>query len=462
MNRAAPMTRSAVTVVARRWLILSFSASAVGLVMTAVTGILWLAWLALLLVFAITIAAYLSLGSIDKVRRALLTTEPFLDEARPELDVPPVTEEDTPDPSSSRQLRALMDSSVDARDPHRTSPMTGRGEPANRPSRADRGDMVKTMRVARSLGAATEHGPDTEPESLDSQIYELVEKLGAGNMGEIWRGRHKRLGRQCAVKILRKKAADWEDEQRFEREARVMATLSSPHTVEIYDFGIRQDGSFYYVMELLDGIDLQKLIERFGPLPATRVVHILRQACHSLQEAHAAGLVHRDLKPANMILCRYGQDVDMLKLVDFGLAKEEAPIGEAGKKLTRMRTVLGTAAYLAPESRAGSVHVDHRADLYGLACIAFWLLTGRLVFSEKNPIKMIHAHIAEAPPRVSEHASGVPAALDALIDRCLAKAPEDRIQDARTLRAALDELCRETYWTDDEARQWWTRYGEAI
>lgn len=359
-------------------------------------------------------------------------------------------------------LKALIDSSVcELPNSDRTDGARG-SDGGKGPATSSKRAGAKTLRVAKSFHPPSIDEPITTTETLDSDIYELVEKLGAGSMGEIWRGRHRRLGRSCAVKMLRKKAADWEDEQRFEREARVMASLSSPHTVEIYDFGLRQDGAFYYVMELLDGIDLQKLVSRFGPLPARRVVHIMRQACHSLAEAHAAGLVHRDLKPANLILCRYGQDLDMLKLVDFGLAKEASPLAGRAKKLTRLRTVLGTAAYLAPESRSGSVHVDHRADLYGLACIGFWLLSGRMVFDEKNPLKMVRAHVSAVPPRVSELVPDVPPELDALIDKCLAKNPDDRIQDARSLRKSLDTVCGDQRWTDDEARDWWQIHGDTI
>jgi serine/threonine-protein kinase len=214
-------------------------------------------------------------------------------------------------------------------------------------------------------------------------------------------------------------------------------------------------------MELLDGIDLQKLVRRDGPLDPRRVIHILRQACHSLEDAHAAGLVHRDLKPANLVLCRYGRDWDMVKVVDFGLAKESVGKPGGAKKLTLMRTVLGTAAYLAPESRTGSVHVDHRADLYGLACIAFWLLSGRLVFDEKSPIRMVNAHVMQEPPHVREFVPEVNEDLDSLIHKCLAKDPADRIQDARAMRTALDAMSRDEYWTDAEAREWWESESES-
>jgi len=455
---------------ARRWLLICFIVGASGMAMTALAALPWLAWATLAASAAVTVVAWLSVGE----ETGILRTEKSLSVEAPRSDPdsgsgsdpvsasPIAVQAEAASAAAESDLKALIDSSV------RELPKRGAAGVA-RDSRSGNDEAfsssrsgAKTLRVAKSFHPPSLEEPMTVPETLDSDIYELVEKLGAGSMGEIWRGRHRRLGRGCAVKMLRKKAADWEDEQRFEREARVMAQLSSPHTVEIYDFGLRQDGSFYYVMELLDGIDLQKLVSQFGPLPARRVVHIMRQACHSLAEAHAAGLVHRDLKPANLILCRYGQDLDMLKLVDFGLAKEASPSAGRAKKLTRMHTVLGTAAYLAPESRAGSVHVDSRSDLYGLACIAFWLLTGRMVFEEKHPIRMVRAHVSAVPPRVTEFAPDVPSELDAIIDKCLAKKPEDRIQDAQSLRKALETVCGDDGWTDEDAREWWKRHGDAI
>ncbi len=454
---------------ARGWLLFCFVVSACGMVITALAALPWLAWATIAVSAAVTVVAWLSLGEetgILRTEKSLLVEGPLSGPISGPASAPDSApliaaqaEMATPRPVSD--LKALIDSSVRELPESGGAGVAG-GSGGDEVVSSARRDGAKTLRVAKSFHPPSIDEPMTVPETLDSEIYELVEKLGAGSMGEIWRGRHRRLDRDCAVKMLRKKAADWEDEQRFEREARVMAGLSSPHTVAIYDFGLRQDGSFYYVMELLDGIDLQKLVSRFGPLPARRVVHIMRQACHSLAEAHAAGLVHRDLKPANLILCRYGQDLDMLKLVDFGLAKEASPSAGRVKKLTRMRTVLGTAAYLAPESRAGSVHVDSRADLYGLACIAFWLLSGRMVFDEKNPIRMVQAHVSAVPPRVTEFAADVPPELDAIIDKCLAKKPEDRIQDARSLRKALETVCGDQGWTDEDAREWWKSHGDTI
>ena len=171
------------------------------------------------------------------------------------------------------------------------------------------------------------------------------------------------------------------------------------------------------------------------------------------------GLVHRDLKPANLLLCRYGKDVDMLKVVDFGLAKEgESELNVRAVKLTKPRTVLGTAAYLAPESIKGSRLVDHRADLYALGCVAFWMLTKRLVFEEKNPVRMIHAHTSQAPPRLRTVMPEAPQVLDDLIDHCLRKKPEERPNDASEIRARLEQLSAEGYWTDTEARGWWAEH----
>lgn len=455
------MSEGQQAVQARRWLVMALAFHVTGMLAVRLSGSWWLLAIMVGLSSILTAAGWKSIGAADGVLR----TEKSLDiSAAVERDRLVQAETPFDEDELATRVRAVQvssDSSVGALGESDVTRVAQSSSRSAMVSASAEEQAATTLRVARSLRPPSPSRPSSSPETLDSDTYELLEKLGAGNMGEIWRGRHRRLDRRCAIKILRKKAADWEDEQRFEREARVMAGLSSPHTVEIYDFGIRQDGSFYYVMELLDGIDLQKLVGRHGPLDPRRVIHILRQACHSLEDAHAAGLVHRDLKPANLVLCRYGRDWDMVKVVDFGLAKESVAKPGGAQKLTRMRTVLGTAAYLAPESRTGSVHVDHRADLYGLACIAFWLLSGRLVFDEKNPIRMVNAHVTQEPRHVREFVPEVNEDLDSLIHKCLAKDPADRIQDARAMRTALDAMSRDEYWTDAEAREWWESQSES-
>ena len=196
--------------------------------------------------------------------------------------------------------------------------------------------------------------------------------------------------------------------RRFEREAQVIAQLRSPHTVTLFDFGVAEEGSFYYVMELLDGVDTDTLIRRFGPIPAERVVHILRQMCHSLSEAESCGLVHRDIKPANIFLCRYGEDHDFVKVLDFGIAKvAHETSSETQTAITIPNVIQGTPAFIAPEQALGGTDVDARADIYSTGCVAYWLLTGQLVFTADTPMKLLlaHAHTPPEPPSVENRDS---------------------------------------------------------
>ena len=290
--------------------------------------------------------------------------------------------------------------------------------------------------------------------------YKLVERLGEGGMGEVWRAEHASLARPAAIKLIRGEAIGGSDEEaatalrRFEQEAQATAALRSPHTITLYDFGRTQDGSFYYVMELLDGIDLQALVERFGPLPPERAAHVLRQVCLSLAEAHARGLVHRDIKPANIYLCRQGLELDFAKVLDFGLVKRTAAGPTGDPRLTQEGQFSGTPTYLAPEVASGEPEVDARADLYAVGCVAYWLLTGRTVFTGDTALKQILAHVAEAPAPPSRCAA-LPAALDELVLRCLAKRPGDRPQSAELLAASFAALPLEPSWTPERARSWW-------
>lgn len=291
-----------------------------------------------------------------------------------------------------------------------------------------------------------------------SSSYELRERLASGSMGEVWLARHRTLGRNVALKRIKPGEIDVEDTQRFEREARVLSGLTSPHTIEVFDFGVMPSGELFYAMELLDGIDLQTAVAEHGAFPPERVVYLLSQACASLKEAHDQGLVHRDVKPANFMTCRYGGEHDFLKVLDFGLVKKPVPEGgDAG--ITRPAAVLGTAAYLAPESVKGSKFVDGRADLYALGAVGFWLLTGRLVFEHAQAMAMIRAHIAEPPPRSSQHSPfTVPAELDELLYACLAKDPNDRPANAGVLRRRLEQVPLVTRWDEDRAAAWWSEH----
>src|SRR5262249_34382975 len=217
--------------------------------------------------------------------------------------------------------------------------------------------------------------------------------------------------------------------------------LRSPHTVQLYDFGVSEDGAFYYVMELLDGIDLETLVKRFGPQNPGRVVGLLKQVCQSLAEAHCAGLVHRDIKPTNIFLCRMGVEYDFAKVLDFGLVK--IVLGQGETRMTREGVTTGTPAYIAPEVATASQQIDGRADLYGLGCVAYWLLTGNLVFAERSAMAMAMAHVQETPiPPSQKSEISVPASLDRVVMACLAKEPKDRPATSEALLRMLEE-CKE-------------------
>jgi serine/threonine-protein kinase len=296
--------------------------------------------------------------------------------------------------------------------------------------------------------------------------YTLEEKIGSGGMGEVWRARHRLLIRPAAVKLVTAPplgAGDRDPELRllrFEREARATAGLKSPHTVQLYDFGVTDDGTLYYVMELLDGMDLDTLVERTGPLPAERAIHLLSQVCASLDDAHQNGLVHRDIKPANLIVSRIGGAWDFVKVLDFGLVKlERAEQSEQSLRLTAETNVSGTPAFIAPESVIGG-ETDHRVDLYSLGCVAYWLVTGKLVFEGPGKVKVMSDHVHTAPePPSSRTEAPIPPALDALILECLEKDPEKRPRSAASLQARLQSIVVPAPWTRERAEQWWSRHA---
>jgi serine/threonine-protein kinase len=247
--------------------------------------------------------------------------------------------------------------------------------------------------------------------------------------------------------------------ERFRREAEAAASLRSPHTISLYDFGVAQDGTFFLVMELLDGLDLETLVERFGPVPPERSVHLLRQACDSLAEAHARGLVHRDIKPSNIFTCRMGLAVDFVKVLDFGLVKAVGEGDGGSTLLTAPDSTTGTPAYIAPEVVRGDRVPDHRVDIYTLGCVAYWLLTGRLVFQAPNAIQLMyqHANATPVPPsQVSE--LDIPPALDSVILACLAKHPEERPQNAGDLARQLAAAVPGDRWNEERAHRWWDRH----
>ncbi len=294
--------------------------------------------------------------------------------------------------------------------------------------------------------------------------YRLVAALGTGGMGEVWRAEHRMLARPAAVKLILPERLGAGDNgvdrsaliRRFEREAQATALLFSPHTIEVYDFGVNADGTLYYVMELLDGINLNSLVKKHGPQPPERVVHILRQACHSLHEAHLSGLIHRDIKPSNLFLCRYGTEVDFLKVLDFGLVKVRRPDRDGETLLTREGTATGTPAYMPPEIALNERAIDARADIYALGCVAYWLLTGELVFEADSSMKVLVMHVKDEPVPPSQRTElDIPPALEAIVMDCLAKDPDRRPATARALSDRLRDLRIEERWTEARAQAWW-------
>ena len=296
--------------------------------------------------------------------------------------------------------------------------------------------------------------------------YRLGELLGSGGMGEVYKATHTMLARPAAVKLIRPEAlgaGDGEAAQlamrRFTREAEAAANLRSPHTVEVYDFGVTEDQRLYFVMEMLEGLDLETLVREHGALPAGRVVHIVRQVCESLEEAHARGLVHRDIKPANIHVGRVGLRYDFVKVLDFGLVKEVKRPSAAESLLTAEGLALGTPSYMSPELALGE-DVDGRADIYALGCVAYYLLTGHLVFESDNPMRIMVRHIDEKPvPPSTRTDRPIPPSLDDAVLGCLAKEPAARTPSAAALAAALARAASDTEpWGDAQAAQWWAAH----
>ncbi|MBN2361832.1 MAG: protein kinase [Deltaproteobacteria bacterium] len=301
-------------------------------------------------------------------------------------------------------------------------------------------------------------------DALRYGAYELIEPIGRGGMGEVWRARHGALGRPVAVKLIRPdRLSGVEPEhkrellKRFEREVRATSMLRSPHTVAVYDIGTAEDGTLFYAMELLEGINLQQLVAVHGPVPVERAVHLLLQACDALAEAHGLGLVHRDVKPGNLLACRLGLQHDYLKVLDFGLVKLEAA-PSAQSQLTGDGTLIGSPAFMPPEVPAGTA-LDGRADLYALGCVAFWLVTGQLVFEGANPLQVLMRHAGEEPIAPSQRLGlSLPAAFDDLVLACLRKHPDERPAGAREVAAALRAIPLEQPWTAERAEAWWSEH----
>jgi hypothetical protein len=283
--------------------------------------------------------------------------------------------------------------------------------------------------------------------------YTLKEKIGEGGMGVVYRAEHEMLRRPTAIKLLPPGAAGETNLRRFEREVQQTARLTSPHTVSIYDYGRTPDGLFYYVMEYLDGIDLESLVREGGPVAPGRVVRILRQICAALAEAHGIGLIHRDVKPANILLVERGGITDIAKILDFGLVKE---VSSADGGLTAENVLQGTPQYMAPEAIRDSSSQDPRSDLYALGAVGYFLLTGTPVFSGKSALETIHHHLQTAPEPLSKRlGSPLPPKLEAVILACLSKEPDQRPESAKALAKALGACDDVTPWDEVEAQAWW-------
>ncbi len=285
--------------------------------------------------------------------------------------------------------------------------------------------------------------------------YRLKRKIGSGGMGEVYLAEHQMMKRPCVLKMIRPdRAGDEKVLARFQREVRATARLSHWNTVEIFDYGRTLDGVFYYVMEYLPGMSLSDLVKEYGPLPPERVVYLLRQVCDALREAHGMGLIHRDIKPGNIFAAQRGGVHDVAKLLDFGLVK---PLMEEEQsiQLTAEGTITGSPLFMSPEQATGESHADVRSDIYALGTVTYYLLTGRPVFEETGPIKLILAHAQREVVPPSHHRDGIPEDLERIVLRCLAKSPLDRYQTVNELARDLAACECSGDWGPEEAAKWW-------
>ncbi len=288
--------------------------------------------------------------------------------------------------------------------------------------------------------------------------YRLTKLLGSGGMGKVYLAEHEMMKRPCAVKVIRpEKAGDPKNLARFEREVRATAKLSHWNSIDIFDYGRTDDGTFYYVMEFLPGHNLGELVDGHGPLPVARIVYLMRQVCDALAEAHGQNLIHRDIKPANIYCAFRGGVFDVAKLLDFGLAK---PLTDAkDSELTQAGSITGSPLYMSPEQATGGDEVDARSDIYSLGAVMYFMATGRPPFSYPQPIKVMVAHASETPRPPRELNPDIPLELEEVILRCLEKQPEDRFQNVAALRDALEQIPLQQPWSAEQAANWWHEFG---
>jgi len=323
-------------------------------------------------------------------------------------------------------------------------------------------DLVSFVLLTVLAAVASVFGVDTirslQREAFEARQfgqYRLKHKIGAGGMGEVYLAEHQLMKRPCVLKMIRTdRAGDEKILARFQREVRATARLSHWNTVEIFDYGHTADGTFYYVMEYLPGMSLAELVRDFGALPPERVIYLLRQVCDALHEAHSMGLIHRDIKPGNIFAAQRGGVYDVAKLLDFGLVKplveEDQPI-----QLTVEGTITGSPLFMSPEQATGETRADVRSDIYALGAVAYYLLTARPVFEEKQPIKLILAHARQEVVPPSHHQDGIPEELERIVLCCLAKSPDDRYQNVEELADDLAACEGADRWGPKEAAQWW-------
>ncbi len=285
--------------------------------------------------------------------------------------------------------------------------------------------------------------------------YRVVRILGEGGIGTVFLAEHKMFARPAAVKVLRKDRLTVDSELRFQQEVQLSSQLTNPHTVEIYDFGRTAAGEFYYAMEYLPGLTLHELVERFGALPQERVVHIVRQICESLAEAHDLGIIHRDIKPMNILLCERGGRYDVVKVLDFGLVKDMG--APADLQLTQTEQVTGSPLYMAPERFEAPLSVDERADIWAVGCVAYFLLAGRDPFQAKSVMDVWNQVVNDDPPHLRDDLGlDVQPFLAAMVSRCLAKSPDERPQSVHEILSMLQALDMPV-WGRSDAQRWWSQ-----
>ncbi len=326
-------------------------------------------------------------------------------------------------------------------------------------------DLVSFILLTVLTAVASVFGVDTisslQREAFEAKQfgqYRLKHKIGAGGMGEVFLAEHQMMKRPCVLKMIRPdRAGDAKVLARFQREVRATARLSHWNSIEIFDYGHTADGVFYYVMEYLPGMSLSELIKRHGAMRPERVIHLLRQVCDALSEAHSMGLIHRDIKPGNIFVAERGGIYDVAKLLDFGLVKPLMEEEGQSIQLTADGTITGSPLFMSPEQATGETNADVRSDIYALGAVAYFLLTGHPVFEETSPIKLILAHAQQVVVPPSHHQEGIPKALERIVLRCLAKSPDDRYQTVEELAGDLAACEGSGDWGPVQAADWWKK-----